>query len=153
MPPGCLQSHCSHAYSRVLPHPQTQELKAGSSCHRGDWHGSRKISPPLYQRVCRVSESRPVSECFFRKDRNWCPVHFENWQNCMTAEAALPLIFQKHLCWGSMYLHICEPMGHGTVKMLAGQDYTRCLSTVLLKKAKSLILLKDLCRICCHGDW
>lgn len=46
-----------------------------------------------------------------------------------------------------MYVYIYEPMGHGTMKILEGQDYTQCLSTVLSKKAKSLISLKELCSI------
>lgn len=48
---------------------------------------------------------------------------------------------------GSMYVYIYEPMGHGNMKILEGQDYTQCLPTVLSKKAKSLILLKELCSI------
>lgn len=96
---GCRQSQCCYLYRGVLLHPQTQEFRPGSSCHRSDWRGLRKISPSLYQHVCSVSDSRPMSECFFTKEGDWCPVHFGNWQNYMMAEQALFLLFRKHLCY------------------------------------------------------
>lgn len=61
--------------------------------------------------------------------------------------------FFRSVCAMRINVHICETVGHRTMKILEGQDHTHCLSTVTLKKVKSLILLKDLCRIYCHGDW
>lgn len=61
--------------------------------------------------------------------------------------------FFRSVCAMKINVHICETVGHRTMKILERQDHTQCLSTVTLKKVKSLILLKDLCRIYCHGDW
>lgn len=72
-----------------------------------------------------------------KKDGSWCPVPFENWQNYMMAE---PSFSEAFVVWGSVYVSICEPMGHRTMKILEEQGYTQGLSAVLLKKAKLLIL-------------
>lgn len=70
----------------------------------------------------------------------------------LSAERA-SLVFLKtfFFLWGSIHALICESMGHRTVKILDRQDNTKCLSAVLVKKAKPLILLKDLCRTYCLG--
>lgn len=144
-----MPTECCYLFRGALLHPPNQEFRPEFSCYHSDWCGFRKISPSLYHPICSVSDSRPVREYFFKKAGSWCPVHFENWKNYMILTSIVLEFLEAFLLWGWMFVYTCESMWHRTMKILEEQQYAQCL----LKKVKSLILLKDLCRIYCHGDW
>lgn len=140
-------------YSEIqILHPSNQEFRPEFSCCDSDQLGFRKISPSLYHQICSVAysslwvkaSSKELAigvQCILKTGKTiW-------WQNKNCSWTF------RSICATRMNVCICESMGHRTMKILEGQKHTECVSVVLLKKVEFLILLKDLCRIYCHGDW